>query len=289
MTTTPTSELTALAETVEAEFMHAYESGAPAAVSAALGIATARIGGGVVLAMREDPVGYWNKALGFGIAESVTADLVQEIIDFYLAHGVPAAALQIAPALLPPDWAEIRAVHGITAGSAWVKLGAAVNEVDTVDTVDTAVSTRLRVGPVGQGDAEQWASTVLHGFGMWDERLAGMLTAGAADRDCRPYAVWDGEDLVAGGNLFVHGPAGSINSAATLPDHRGKGAQSALIGARIEAARRSGCRWVTAEAGLPADGAANPSLTNLERAGLRRLYVRQNWLWRAEDDAAGRR
>lgn len=263
--------------------MHAYESGAPSAVRAALGIATARIGGGVVLAMREDPVGYWNKALGFGISEPVTANLIHEIFEFYRAHGVTAAVLQIAPAFLPPDWDDIRAIHGITAGSTWVKLGAAVDEV-RVD-----VSTRLRVGPVRQGNAEQWASTVLHGFGMWDERLARMLTAGAMHHGCQPYAAWDGDDLVAAGNLFVHGPVGSLNSAATLPDHRGRGGQSALIGAGIVAARRSGCHWVTSETGLPADGAANPSLTNLERAGLRRLYARRNWFWRAEDDDTGRR
>lgn len=264
--------------------MHAYESGAPSAVRAELGIATVRIGGGVVLAMRDDPVGYWNKALGFGISEPVTANLIHEIIEFYRAHGVTAAALQIAPAFLPPDWDDIRAIHGISTGSAWVKLGAAVDEVG----VD--VSTRLRVGPVGESDAGQWASTVLHGFGMWDERLARMLTAGAVHRGCQPYAAWDGDDLVAAGNLFVHGPVGSLNSAATLPGHRGRGAQSALIGAGIEAARRSGCQWVTSETGLPADGAANPSLTNLERAGLRRLYIRRNWLWRAADtDDAGRR
>jgi hypothetical protein len=46
------SDLTAAAETVEAEFMPAYPTGTPAL----LGIATRRLAGGVVISMPADPV-----------------------------------------------------------------------------------------------------------------------------------------------------------------------------------------------------------------------------------------
>ena len=55
-------------EGAEAEFMYQYESMAPRSAVTSLGIVTARIGG-VVLSMRNDVTGYWNKALGFGFAE----------------------------------------------------------------------------------------------------------------------------------------------------------------------------------------------------------------------------
>ena len=275
-TTTPAlNALTAMAETVEAEFMYAYESGAPSAVRAALGIATARIGGGVVLAMAGDPGQYWNKALGFGVCEPVTAGLLDEIIGFYRAHGVQRATIQIAPSLLPPDWGGIRQAHGLSAGAVVVKLGADVDELDP------QAATDLRVEPVWPGDAAQWAEVIVRGNGAPDERIAGMIAAGAAQPGFQPYAAWAGGDLVAGANLLVRGLVGALNSAATLPGHRGRGAQSALIAARIEAARRAGCRWVTAEAALPAAGAVNPSLANLERAGLRGLYLRRDWIWHA--------
>ena len=281
-TTTELSALTALAETAEAEFMDAYESGAPAAVREALGIATARIGGGVVLAMRRDPIGFWTRAIGFGITEPMTADLLDEILAFYRDNGVTSALVEMAPSLLPPDWDEIRSARGIEPGAAWVKLGAAV------EGLQPKASTRLRVAPLEQGEAAQWASAILRGYGAPHEDIGRMLEAGIAHADFRPYAAWDGAELVAGPSLYVHGAVGSLNTAATVPGHRHQGAQPALIAARIEAARREGCRWVTAETGLPAEGATNPSLDNLERAGLRRLYVRRNWRWRAaEDPAAG--
>jgi GNAT superfamily N-acetyltransferase len=276
-TTTPAlNALTVMAETVEAEFMYAYESGAPSAVRVALGMATARIGGGVVLAMAEDPVEYWNKALGLGVSEPVTARLLDEVFGFYRAHGVQRAAIQIAPSLLPPDWRSLRQAHGLSAGPALVKLGA------DVDGLDPQAATDLRVEPVWPGDAAQWAEVIVRGNGAPDARIAGMIAAGATQPGFQPFAAWAGEELVAGANLLVRGLVGSLNSAATVPEHRGRGAQSALIAARIEAARRAGCRWVTAEAALPAAGAVNPSLTNLERAGLRGLYIRRDWIWHAD-------
>ncbi|MGA5303518.1 GNAT family N-acetyltransferase [Nucisporomicrobium flavum] len=273
MQTTITDHLTVLAERVEAEFMDAYVSGAPASARFRLAIRTARIGGGVVLSMRDDPTGYWSKALGFGITEPVTADLVDEILGFYRAHDDPEAVLQIAPAALPPDWAEICAARGIEEGHPLVKLAAPVEVVGPA-------TTGLSIGEVGPADAPAWASVVLRGFGMPLDGLIDMVTAAAGHGGFRPYAAWDGDALVAAANVFVMGEVASLNTTATLPVHRRRGAQQALIAAGAEAARRAGCRWLVAEVAQPAEGTVNPSLTNMLRAGLRELYVRPNWVWR---------
>jgi hypothetical protein len=53
-----------------------------------------------------------------------------------------------------------------------------------------------------------------------------MLTASVGDPDFRRLAVWDGDEMIAAANLFVHGKIGSLNSAATLPGLRNRGAQS---------------------------------------------------------------
>jgi hypothetical protein len=113
-----------------------------------------------------------------------------------------------------------------------------------------------------------------------DGALAQMLAASVENPGFRTFAAWDGGDIVAGGNLFVHGEAGSINTGATLPTHRGRGGQSAVIAARIAAATEAGCRWLVAEAGKPPAGTSNASLNNLIRAGLKPLYARTNWNWK---------
>lgn len=94
----------------------------------------------------------------------------------------------------------------------------------------------------------------------------------------------DGDRIVAGANLYLHGTVASLNSGGTLPTHRRRGAQSALISARLKAARAAGATWVVGEAGVPAGARSNPSLDNQLRAGLVVRYHRQNWLWTAVPD-----
>ncbi|MGQ5262647.1 GNAT family N-acetyltransferase [Micromonospora sp. ZYX-F-536] len=268
-------DVRALAELAEAEFMFRYETEAPADVRDALGVAATRMGGGVVLSMRHDPTNYWSKALGFGFDEPVGGELIGQVCDFYRAERTPAAVIQIAPDRLPADWDAICARENITAGSTWVKLAA---EIDAL----RPGRTDLRVGPVTADLVDQWASVVLRCFGMPEEHLGPMIAAAVRDPRFHPYAAWDGDEMVAAANLFVHGAVASLNTGATLPTHRGRGAQSALLAARAAAATAAGCRWVTAETGRPQPGTSNPSLNNLLRLGLTPLYERQNWVWRAD-------
>ena len=262
-----------LAEATEAEFMYQYESSAPPSTKRALGISTARIGGGVALAMRHDVTGYWNKALGFGVSEPVTAELVDDVVAFYVAKSAPGAVIQIAPTLLPDDWPELARRYGLRPTSRWIKLFAAIDDVQTSHATD------LSVRPVDPADFPRWASTTLRAFGMPTAGLADMLAEALAQPGFHPFAAWDGDEMVATANLFVHGSVGSLNSTGTLDTHRNRGAQSALIAARASAAADAGCRWLSAETGRPGDGEVNPSLNNLLRSGLRALYERENWAW----------
>jgi GNAT superfamily N-acetyltransferase len=238
---------------------------------------SARLGGGVALSVRHDPTRYWSKALGFGLSEPVTARLMERLVDFYRSEGTPMTVLQIAPSALPPDWPELAADLGLRGGTAWYKLAA------PLDRIRPEAKTRLRIAPVRPEDGDQWARTVLRGFGMPEDTFSAMLAGCGDNPDFTPFAAWDGDRIVAGGNLFIHGPIASLNAGATLPSHYNQGAQSALIAARVKAAYDAGCTWVVAETGRPDPGEVNHSLSNLERAGLRPLYARENWLWTNPD------
>lgn len=86
----------ASAERIEAETFYLIAAAAPAPVRAARGIGVTRLGGGVAAAMRDDPTGFWNHASGFGFAEPITAQLVEEICEFYRSARAPRANLQLA-------------------------------------------------------------------------------------------------------------------------------------------------------------------------------------------------
>src|SRR3954471_14033846 len=55
------NHLAEVAELAEAESLFALIAHAPEPARSCLGIASARIGGGVVLSMRHDSTGYWSK------------------------------------------------------------------------------------------------------------------------------------------------------------------------------------------------------------------------------------
>jgi hypothetical protein len=263
------------AEQAEAEFMYALESGAPDDVRAELGIATHRVAGGVVLAMRHDPAGgYWNKALGFGVSEPFTAEVAQAVVDTWREHGTAAGALQVAPSALPPDWPDVAARLGLVPGTSWVKLLRDPSPAPPA-------STDLRVGPVTEESALAWADVFCTGFGMPVGPLSRMLAAVVGREGFHPLAAWDGDRVVAGANLFLTGDRASFCGAATLEEARGRGAQSRFFADRVETARRSGCRVMVAETWAEGEGQHNPSLHNMRRAGFRDLYLRQNWVWRA--------
>ena len=267
----------ALAETAEAEFMHAFEAGAPPEAQEALGMVQHRVGGGVVLAMAHDPTGgYWSKALGFGVTEPVTADLVAQVVDIYRSNGDAVGVLQIAPHALPDDWPDVVARHGLVQGNSWVKLlrPAALDPAPA--------RTDLRVGPVGPADADAWARTFCTGFGMPENPHLVAFFGAATDGSggFHPWAAWDGNRLVAAANLHVAGPAAAFCGAATLHEARERGAQSVFMARRIEAARALGATWLSAETWKEGPQQHNPSLHNLRRAGFVDAYDRDNWLWR---------
>ncbi|BCY08558.1 GNAT family N-acetyltransferase [Actinoplanes sp. L3-i22] len=261
------------AELTEAAFMYDYVTGTPEPARTHLGAASARIGGAVVLALPGSASMYWNKALGFGVAEPFTLGMLDEVVDFYRAQGVEQAVLQIVPEVLPEGFTGAAARLGLERGNPWVKLSGDPDEM-------AAGKTELRVGPVAAEQAGAWADLVLETFGMPRGDLTAMLASTVGRPGWHPFAAWDGAEIVAGGNVYVSGENAALNAAATRPTHRGRGAQSALIAARAAAAAEAGARRVYAETGKPAVGAHNPSLANMVRAGLTPRYERDNWVWR---------
>ncbi|WP_328609844.1 hypothetical protein OG943_12170 [Amycolatopsis sp. NBC_00345] len=267
-------------ESSEAEALFHFETGAPEAVRAALGLNATRIGDVVAVSMRNDPTRYWSKALGFGRTAAVTGELIAEVCAFYRAEGTPLAVLQLVASVLPEDWAEIRAREGITAGSSWVKLVAEVDEVVArAGAPDRRPMDGLRVAPVEPGDAGRWASVMMRAFGMPEEHYSGMAAATVTQPDWYPQAAWLGEELVGSATVYRFGETAQLFGAAVLPEARNRGGQTGLLVARARTAGELGCRLLVSETGAETDGGHNSSLHNMLRLGFRVAYERQNWVW----------
>jgi GNAT superfamily N-acetyltransferase len=275
-----------LAERSEAEALYDFEAEAPAHVRAALGMESLRVGGGVVLSVREDPSQFWSQALGFGFDEPVTAGLIEEICGFYRSWETPVARLQLAPSTLPADWDEICVKANISAGSSLVKLVCDIETAIARAGRRPPLAPELRVGPVTPADAAEWSSVMTRVFEMSDPNVEEMAAGSVGRPGWHPFAVWEGDDIVATATMHVYEGAAQFCGGATLPAARRRGAQTALLAARAEAAHAAGCRWLVAETGAEATGTHNSSLHNMVRAGFTVRYERRNWIWRP--DPAGR-
>ncbi|MGW4482723.1 GNAT family N-acetyltransferase [Amycolatopsis sp. NPDC004368] len=269
-------------ETSEAEALFHLVGGAPAGVRELLGITSTRLGGAVVLGMRHDPTDYWSRAVGFGRTEPVTAGLITEICTFFRAAGVRQASFQLAPSVLPADWADICAREGLKTSSAIAKHVAPV--ADVVARADDPAREQpdgIRVAPLEPGDTQRWAALMMDIFGMPREGFGEMFEASAADPNCHPYAAWLGDELVGTALLYRQGEIAQLFSGAVAEHARSRGGQSELIAARARLAAQLGCRWVVSETDAPGEGEHNTSQHNLLDLGFQLAYERPNWTWRS--------
>jgi GNAT superfamily N-acetyltransferase len=237
-----------------------------AAAPPELGAHTAEVGG--ALCLRLDPlsaVTMFNRVLCLGLEAPATDEQLDEALDFL--QGVQ-AYVTVAPQAQPQDLGERLEARGLPRDRGWTKFVSSTAE-------PPRASTELRVERDESGDA--FAEAAQRGFEVplffrgWLSRLAGR-------EGWQCFVAYDGDVPAAAGALFVAGRVGWIGIGATVPEQRGKGGQSALLAARIEAASAAGCEVVVTETGEPADGQPNGSYRNIVRAGFEPVYVRANYV-----------
>jgi GNAT superfamily N-acetyltransferase len=156
--------------------------------------------------------------------------------------------------------------RGFVADYAWQKFERGLEPVDAL--------TDLRV--VDAESADDFGAAFAKGYGL--PPALGESAANIVGRPCwHCFVAYDGAEPVAAGALFESGDAGWLGAAATLASHRGRGAQSAILAARVERARERGLRVLVTETGLPRDGQPGASYRNILRSGFRPTYVRPNY------------
>ncbi|MDX3772344.1 MULTISPECIES: N-acetyltransferase [unclassified Streptomyces] len=275
-TTVPVRE----AEQTEIKAYVDFVTGAPVPVRQAMGVASLNVGSVQATTVREDPSDFFNRAGGFGLSEPIDANVLAKICDFYRSEGVSQGRFVIAPQLLPADWETIVGDLNLTPGGRLVKLGCATEAVHSATDGISALDPSLHVAKIEPHHAYEWATVMMAAFGMSGTGMIDVAASCVGRPAWQQYGVWEGERIVAVGSLFVNGDCANMFGGGTLPDSRGRGAQSALLTIRARAALAEGCRWLVAETGAEGPGEHNTSLHNMRRAGFEPMYDRVTWLWR---------
>jgi GNAT superfamily N-acetyltransferase len=230
-------------------------------------------GGATVLSVPEAPGSPMiNRVVGLGLERPAT----EEDVDAALAAvpGGTAYYVAVEPEAQPPELPEWLAARGLEPGWGWMVFERGVED-------PPQGRTDLRLVPVEAGSdaAEQFARVTRVAYGLPEAAERPLAGSPAAGWEC--WLALDGDAPAGAAALYVTGGAAYLGLAATLPEHRGKGAQSALLAARIARAAERGCDLVVTETGERRGDRPSNSYRNILRAGFRETGVTANWLGRS--------
>jgi GNAT superfamily N-acetyltransferase len=225
-----------------------------------------------LLAPRAD-IASFNRAIGFGLARDLSDEQLRAINAPYVRAGIRRWLIELSPEARPPTASELLGRHGGRAVTPTVKFWRRLDR-----DLPTVASTGLRIAEVGLADADVFQSVVATSMGF-PETAAPSVRSTLGHDGWHLYLAVDQGVPIAGALLFTHGEGAWLGMGATLPEARGRGAQTALITHRLREAARVGCQWATAETTPDTAERPNPSYRNMLRGGMQVLYHRAKYLF----------
>jgi GNAT superfamily N-acetyltransferase len=243
---------------------------APTEIARSEGIASAEVGGATCVAFRGAGTTMLNRAFGVGVERATTERDLDAITSFFAGRS-DRFAVAVAPFAQPKGLPDMLTRRGFTPGYAWMKF-----RRDTSAAPAAAATSDLTVVEVGRNPDGDFGTVVAEGFGLpgvfarWWSRIAH-----ADGWHC--FVAYAGTEPAAAGALYVEGELGWLGVAATRPAFRGRGGQTAILAARIDAARRLGAAVVVTETGVRVDDRPSASYRNILRAGFEEAYARPNY------------
>lgn len=133
----------------------------------------------------------------------------------------------------------------------------------------------ITVRSLKKEEFDLFASIYVDGFGLPPSILNGIKENNEILFDVpgwQFYVAYVKDAPVGVAVLFVHDEIATLAAAATLPEYRRMGVQSALLHKRLQVAVEKGVKYVTSEAAF-----GSTSHRNMERAGLKLAYTKALW------------
>ena len=215
----------------------------------------------------------FNKVVGLGFGGVPDGAALDDIESAYAARG---AAVQVELAhLADPEIAAVLTGRGYRLVAFENVLGRRIRDDET-----SPVATGVDVHRCDDDELDLWIDVVVTGFAHPDDQ--GVATHEEFPRDIVERAE---RDLVAagastylalrdgvvagGGGMRVTDGVAQLVGAATAPEHRRRGVQSALLGRRLADAATVGC-----DIAVVTTAPGSKSQQNVQRQGFHLLYTR---------------
>ena len=266
-----TPGLVAELERSELRVWSAVYRGAPSEAVTACGIGICEFPPAAAMWMSKIDILACNRVMGLGLGGPPDRKTVEEIIATYERAMVPRFIVQLAPLVTVGPTITAISDLGLAPITNWVRL---VRDVSSPG----PSSTKLRVDEIGPELGAKFGEIMCAGFGF-DPALGLPLAAMVGTPGWKFYLAYLDDRPIGTALLVVDGKIGWLGFAATLPEARGHGAQSALIARRILDARTAGCEVLSVETAEQTQAREAPSYRNILRAGFEVGYLRPNYLY----------
>jgi ribosomal protein S18 acetylase RimI-like enzyme len=253
---------------------HAEAALIGAAVGAAIGRGTdgfaLPLAGGIA-AFAESGAPF-NKVVGLGfggVPDEAEFDTIERA---YVEHG-SATPIELST-LADPRIAEMLGTRGYRVVAfedvLGRELGAALGEA----------STDIEVRPARADELDAWVDVVVQGFAHPDGQgvpspeefprdVVERAERDFAEAGVTPYVALRDSVLAGGGSMRITDGVAQLTGAATAPEHRRRGVQTALLEARLRDAGRAG-----ADIAVVTTAPGSRSQQNVQRQGFHLLYSR---------------
>ena len=211
------------------------------------------------------------QTFGLGIFDPVTGRELDELEEFFRRHDAP-----VFHEVSPLADAELMVLLNERGYQPCELTSLMFQEIDGANALDQPLNANIETRLVEAGEAEIWAQTSANGWASEMQELGEfMLNFGRISASAQggfPFlAELDGKPVSAG-MLFIYDDVAILAGASTVPAGRRRGAQAALLDARLKFAGAQGCRLAMMGA-----SPGSQSQRNAEKHGFRIAYTRTKW------------
>lgn len=224
-----------------------------------------QLGAGCAISLPSAPAIGLNRILGLAALDDVEKAyewMTKKTGRRYLQLNTDVVPLQVL------DWIRTRGLF--PEGNGWAKLRRAAPAAPLAHAGE--VTTR----EVNIDEAEIFGSMMCAGFNF-PEKLIPLWSAIVGKEGWTCFFAELGGKPIATGAMYASGNFAWLGGGATVPEFRNRGAQKALIAARLNHGARQGVQTFVVETAQPSAQEPNISHANLIATGFEQIYSRVNY------------
>lgn len=214
----------------------------------------------------------FNRVLLIGLKNKITDSQLNKIINFYKSIGSKRFMIQVSPFANPRNFEEILLRNGFYLHNYWSKLYMELKSTYEIS------NKNLMIEQIGEFEINDFNKIILEAF-QFENNTHQLFGKSIDNHNWSYYLVKENDIPIAVSSLFINDGTASLAVAATLPNARGKGAQTLMIKRRLNDAFLKGCRYAVVETAKDTADKPSVSYRNVIKNGFKLAYHRPNFVY----------